>query len=42
MVATLDDEMFGCHAKDNQVKMLNNQKADAEGYTADVLAEVFF
>lgn len=42
MVATLDDETYGCRAKDNQVKTLNNRKADAEGYCADVLADVCF
>ena len=42
MVAILDDESFGCCAKDNQVKSLNNRKADSEGYAADVIADVYF
>ena len=42
MVATLDDETYGCRAKDNQVKTLNNRKADTEGYCGDVLADCYF
>jgi len=42
MVATLDDETYGCRAKDNQVKALNDRKADTEGYSADVLADCLF
>jgi hypothetical protein len=42
MAITLDDESFGCRAKDNQVKKLNPRKADKEGYACDVIADCYF
>jgi hypothetical protein len=42
MAIMLDDESFGCHAKDNQVKKLNPQKADKEGYACDAIADCYF
>ena len=42
MAITLDDESFGCRAKDNQVKKLNPRKADKEGYACDALADCYF
>lgn len=40
--ATLDDDLFGCRAVDNQVKSLSNRKADREGHMADVIADSMF
>jgi hypothetical protein len=42
MAITLDDESFGCCAKDNQVKKLNPQKADNEGYALYAIADCYF
>jgi hypothetical protein len=42
MAITLDDESFGCRAKDNQVKKLNHRKSDKEGYACDALADCYF
>jgi hypothetical protein len=42
MAITLDDESFGCRAKDNQVKKLNPRKADKEGYALDAIADCYF
>lgn len=42
MVATLDDETYGCRVRGNQVKTLSNRKADTEGCSADVLADCYF
>lgn len=39
MFATLDDDLFGTHAADNQVKMLNARKDDKEGHSADAVAD---
>lgn len=39
---TLDDELFGTRANDNQVKTLSNRKADKEGHTADVVCDALF
>jgi hypothetical protein len=41
MAITLDDESFGCRAKDNQVKKLNPWKSDKEGYACDALADCY-
>lgn len=42
MAITLENESFGCHAKDNQVKKLNPRKSDKEGYACDALADCYF
>lgn len=41
-MATLDDDLFGTRAADNQVKMLSNRKADREGHSADAVADALF
>jgi hypothetical protein len=40
-VLTLDDDLYGTRARDNQVKLLSSRRADKEGYCADALAEPF-
>jgi hypothetical protein len=40
--ATLDDDLYGTRASDNQVKTLSMRKADREGHTADVIADALF
>jgi hypothetical protein len=40
--ATLDDELYGAGAVDNQVKSLSARKADRESHSADVLADAVF
>lgn len=42
LLATLDDDLFGTRAADNQVKMLSSRKADREGHSADALADALF
>lgn len=42
VVLTLDDEMYGTRALDNQVKTLSNRKSKAEGCIADVIADALF
>ena len=39
---TLDDDLFGTRARDNQVKKLSNRKADKEGHCADVVSDAIF
>lgn len=38
LLATLDDDLFGTRAAENQVRTLSNRKADKEGHSADDLA----
>ena len=40
--ATLDDDLYGARASDNQVKTLSARKADREGNTADAMADALF
>ena len=40
--ATLDDDLYGTRASDNQVKTLSSRKADREGHTADALCDALF
>lgn len=40
--ATLDDDLYGTRAKDNQVKTLSSRKADREGHAADTVADALF
>jgi hypothetical protein len=40
-ILTLDDDLYGTRASDNQVKHLSSRKADKEGHCADALAEPF-
>jgi YqaJ-like viral recombinase domain len=40
--ATLDDDLYGTRASDNQVKSLSSRKADREGHCADALADALF
>lgn len=40
--ATLDDDLYGTTARDNQVKTLSMRKADREGHTADAIADALF
>ena len=40
--ATLDDDLYGTRAKDNQNKSLSSRKADREGHTADAIADALF
>ena len=42
MFATLDDDLYGTRAIDNQVKSLSYRKADGEGHLADAVADSFF
>ena len=39
---TLDDDLYGTRARDNQVKKLSARKADREGHTADAFADALF
>lgn len=39
--ASLDEDLYGTRATDNQVKSLNKRSADAEGNTADFIVDVF-
>ena len=40
--ATLDDDLYGTRAGDNQVKSISSGKADREGHTADAIADALF
>ncbi|CDF37457.1 unnamed protein product [Chondrus crispus] len=40
--ATLDDDLYGTRARDNQVKTLSMRKADREGHAADAIADALF
>jgi hypothetical protein len=40
--ATLDDDLYGTRAADNQVKSLSARKADREGHCADAFADALF
>jgi hypothetical protein len=40
--ATVDDELYGTRATDNQVKTLSTRKADREGHCADAIADALF
>lgn len=42
LFATLDDDLYGTRAADNQVKTLSARKADKEGHVADAVADAFF
>lgn len=39
---TLDDDLYGTRARDNQVKTLSARKADKEGHSADVICDAIF
>lgn len=39
---TLDDDLYGTRANDNQVKMLSARKADKEGHCVDAIADALF
>lgn len=39
---TLDADLYGTRARDNQVKTLSSRKADKEGHSADVLCDTLF
>ena len=39
---TLDDDLYGTRAKENQVKSLSARKADKEGHSADAIADALF
>ena len=41
-LATLDDDLYGTRAVENQVKTLSARKVDREGHTADVIADELF
>ena len=41
-LATLDDDVYGTRAVENQVKTLSARKADREGHTAEVMADALF
>ena len=41
-LATLDDDLYGTRATDNQVKTLSNRKSDREGHAADTIADALF
>ena len=41
-MATLQDDLYGTRAQDNQVKTLRVRKADREGHQADVFADALF
>ena len=42
LLATLNDDLYGTRAADNQVKNLSWRKADREGHSADAIADAFF
>ena len=42
MFVTMDDDLYGSRATDNQVKSLSSRKADREGHIADAVADAFF
>lgn len=39
---TIDDDLYGTRAWDNQVKSLSNRKANKEGHTADMICDALF
>lgn len=41
IMMTLDDDLFGTRADDNQVETLSTREADTEGHTADTIACAF-
>lgn len=41
-IVTLDDDLMGTRAHDNQVKTLSSRKSDKEGHLADVIADALF
>ena len=41
-IISLDDDLIGTRAADNQVKTIFNRKADGEVHVADVLADALF
>lgn len=41
-LTTLDDDLIGRRAGENQVKTLSARKADLEGHNADAVADTFF
>ena len=42
LTITLDDDLYGTRARDNQVKTISSRKADTEGHSADAIADAFF
>ncbi|PXF41823.1 hypothetical protein BWQ96_08471 [Gracilariopsis chorda] len=42
LLATLDDDLFGTRAANNQFKMISSRKAEREGHSADALADALF
>lgn len=42
LIGTLDDDLFGTRAADNQVKTLSARKADKEGHSEDAIADALF
>ena len=40
--ATLDEDLYGSRATDNQVKTFSNRKSDREGHAADTIADAIF
>ena len=42
LLATLDDDVYGTRARDNQVKSLSTRKAEKEGHIADVIDDALF
>ncbi|PXF42597.1 hypothetical protein BWQ96_07692 [Gracilariopsis chorda] len=42
LLVTLDDDLFGTRACDNQVKTLSARKGDKEGHSADTVADALF
>lgn len=41
-IVTLDDDLYGTQAKDNQVKTLSSRKAEKEGNSDVVICDVVF
>lgn len=41
-LATLDDDLYGTRASNNQVETISSRKADREGHTADAIADELF
>ena len=42
LLATLDDDLYGTRASDNQVKALCSRKASKEGHSAGAIADALF
>ena len=41
-ICSLDDDLMGTRASDNQHKTISNRKADREGHTVDVISDALF